>query len=166
MTLRQRINEIMAELKQSHPQYAEEISRIVVQTSGRMTAAAGKACFRGPSRILKISSVFFSQPENLCNLRNTVTHEVAHLLCPRGEGHGWNWKMMHKTLGGTGERCHTMARVRPAHRKSRHQAECVRCGEAIEVGPTVWKRIQQGTGYRHKGCGGLIDLNLVNRIKS
>jgi predicted SprT family Zn-dependent metalloprotease len=160
MTLRQRINQILDDLKQRHPEYAEEISRIVVRTSSRMTAAAGKASWRGPSRILSISSVFFSDPANVeSNLFNTVTHEVAHLLCPRGAGHGPIWRAMHRRLGGTGERCHTMERQGPVRRKSRHDLHCVRCREVVTCGPTIYKRVLRGTRYTHRGCGGRLDVN-------
>ena len=37
--------------------------------------------------------------------RNTITHEVAHVLAGPGEGHGAKWRALHRSMGGDGERC-------------------------------------------------------------
>lgn len=36
--------------------------------------------------------------------QNTITHEVAHALCP-GHHHDWVWQAKHRELGGDGKRC-------------------------------------------------------------
>lgn len=37
----------------------------------------------------------------------TITHEVAHALCGKAEGHGLTWSRTHRALGGDGRRCYT-----------------------------------------------------------
>jgi len=37
--------------------------------------------------------------------RNTILHEVAHILAGHLEGHGARWRQIHIGLGGDGKRC-------------------------------------------------------------
>lgn len=45
----------------------------------------------------------------------TVSHELAHVIdiCMRGfSDHKWHWEMLHKIMGGSGNRCHNMSVIR------------------------------------------------------
>lgn len=50
--------------------------------------------------ISKEFAIHCSETENL----NTLTHEIAHALCPSGE-HDSEWVSTHKAMGGDGEEC-------------------------------------------------------------
>lgn len=39
------------------------------------------------------------------DVRNTMSHEVAHAIAGGREGHGAFWKLTHRRLGGDGMRC-------------------------------------------------------------
>lgn len=53
---------------------------------------------------LTFSTLLFGKFDTALAL-NTITHEVAHALCDKAEGHGVGWQRQHKALGGDGLRC-------------------------------------------------------------
>jgi hypothetical protein len=42
------------------------------------------------------------------NATNTLLHETAHAIAGYGAGHGPKWKRIARSIGCTGDRCHTM----------------------------------------------------------
>lgn len=81
------------------------------------------------------------------SLRDTILHEIAHALVGPQHHHDAVWKAKARSIGCTGNRCHTErfspprwivscdagCFTRPAQRRRRH-AVCRRCG-----GPITWK---------------------------
>lgn len=154
MSLRDRIRTIIYNLCDEFPEYRERLLRMNVELSSRMTSAAGKASYR--TNTIKISTVFFRREENLPHLQNTVTHEVAHLLAGHGAGHGPIWRAIHRKLGGTGERCHSMSNgLAPRATRRRYKLSCLTCGWHAMVGVVRWRRQFHGEAqYLCNRCRG------------
>ncbi len=88
-------------------------------------------------------------------LRDTVPHEVAHLVCHalhgrRARPHGPQWRAICLALGGNGERCHVLA-VEPARRLALRPYRC----ECATVALTSIRenRIRRGARYLCRRCG-------------
>lgn len=161
--IKRRANEIRNECIAACPHYADKLRTILIQTSVRMTRRAGQANYRKNS--IQLSVPFFSDEGNFENgLRNTVTHEMAHLIVGvegrNGQPHGPQWRRVHVALGGTGERCHSFDLAdgyAPRATKPKAEGRCWKCGGIIQLGPTQLKRHRQFQaqglrGYSHKKC--------------
>ena len=146
------------------PEHADALRKILFRVSRRMTRAAGKA--RPSTGEITISAAYFEDDGNFDReLRNVVTHEIAHVLSPptrdrytgRKSSHGYAWKAMHRRLGGTGDRCHQLDLAVGYDRKTRGRAArvsvpCPKCGGPMSLGPTQLKKHKAGAGYSHKRC--------------
>lgn len=159
----QRARAILAECRALVPDQAAKLDRITFKVSARMTRAAGNA--RPLTGEIKLSLPFFADRANFdADFRNTVTHEIAHVLAPsfreypgqRRNPHGPAWRAMHRRLGGTGDRCHTLelADGYTARRSRRVSVPCpCGCGQDMKLGPTQAKRHREhgGTFYYLRG---------------
>ncbi|MEE2857140.1 MAG: SprT-like domain-containing protein [Planctomycetota bacterium] len=151
--LQQEADRTLADVIEKHPQYSEVLVGTSIRISSRLTRSAGNAC--PESRTVGISEPIFSVEENLPQLRNTILHELAHVIAgPDAKAHGKVWRSIFIEIGGNGERCHQL-RARGQHRS--FQAKCERCQEDVEVGTRVWNRLKGGSrDYSHQGCGGVV----------
>jgi predicted SprT family Zn-dependent metalloprotease len=77
-------------------------------------------------------------------VRDTILHEIAHALAPRGAGHGPVWQSLALSIGCNGQRCYGQQVVRPApkHRGTcpscrtvihRHRRAVIACGKCTDV---------------------------------
>jgi predicted SprT family Zn-dependent metalloprotease len=77
-------------------------------------------------------------------VRETILHEIAHALVPRGAGHGPAWQTVAQSIGCQGKRCYGEEVVRPApkykgtcpscrHVIFRHRRTVVACGRCAPV---------------------------------
>lgn len=149
-------HDVLAELRERFPQHRDAFAKVHFQTSRRMTSAAGKANCR--TGAIKLSEAFFSDPTNAKeSLRNTVLHEIAHIVSPPQRGHsahGRRWRATFVSFGGSGERCHQMKLAQGFKRKERTVVKCGcgRCGREISLGPVQLRRAKAGADYRHRDC--------------
>jgi len=165
--LLRRANEIVGECYELVSGFDSQLSAIRIVISSRMTRAAGKA--RPGTGEITLALPYFEDPKNFeQHFRNTVTHEIAHILSPpfrragsrKTSQHGPAWKSMHRRLGGTGERCHDLDLAVGYERKTRQRAVRTEvlcscgCGQPMPLGPTQLKRYQNGERYVLKGHGG------------
>lgn len=154
--------EILLDCEEVAPMDFENRPRITFRVSSRMTRAAGSAIPR--TGVVTLSLPFFEDRTNFdAEFRNTVTHEIAHVLSPptrdpytgRKSSHGPAWKAMHRRLGGTGDRCHTLdlaAGYERRGRSKRTEVPCsCGCGQAMRLGPTQLRRYQSGAIYLLRG---------------
>jgi predicted SprT family Zn-dependent metalloprotease len=86
-----------------------ELAAVKVKASNGMKVAAGKARLRAGEHTLLLSVPIFSRPENQHAFRNTVLHEAAHIIAGLENGHNRVWKLIARSIGCTGERCHMLA---------------------------------------------------------
>lgn len=89
--------------------------------------------------------------QNMEMIKNTISHEIAHIVSyfVYGErGHGARWKMVHRALGGTGERCYsaTANNVKPmaGRRTNCYMYRCPNTGIESWVGPKYHNGLQNG----------------------
>ena len=77
-------------------------------------------------------------------VRETILHEIAHALAPRGAGHGSVWRSLALTIGCNGARCYgsEVARPKPKFRGTcpgcnriihRHRRTSIACGKCAAV---------------------------------
>ena len=156
------LREVQAAIPQDQQSTQMRMARI--RWNNRLRKAAGRAFVgNGPkSGTIELSSDIFKRPENQKDFRNTVLHEIAHLLAP-GDHHGPNWKQMAHRIGCTGERCHEMTTA-PTRTRGRYPCKCVRCGTKMELGPVQAVKVLKGAAYTHRQCGGgqvVLDTELM-----
>jgi predicted SprT family Zn-dependent metalloprotease len=152
-----RAREILRETMERCPQYMDKLLTVHFEVSGRMTNRAGAAYYRTDT--VKLSLPFFADPMNFDeSLFETVTHELAHLVVGtedrNGRPHGPQWKLVHRSMGGTGRRCHSLnlAEGYSRRRQTRVEFPCSRCGQTMMLGPTQAKRARMGARYSHRKC--------------
>jgi predicted SprT family Zn-dependent metalloprotease len=62
------------------------------------------------------------------DVRDTILHEIAHALAPRGAGHGPAWRSIALAIGCSGSRCYGSEVQRP---KPKFRGTCHSCGRVI-----------------------------------
>lgn len=151
--LQMEAEEILSEVLERFPKYRDRLEGTTVRLSGRLTSSAGNACPQ--RRQIGLSLPIFSLTENRGEFRNTVLHELAHIIAgPKARAHGSEWKSIFLELGGNGKRTHQM-RARGRHR--RHPVQCEKCNESLEVSTRLRNSIAKGKrDYLHVGCGGIL----------
>ncbi len=144
---------ILEEVCHRFPHYRDQLQGVSIRMSGRLTSSAGNACPR--RKQIGLSLPIFSLEENRGEFRNTVLHELAHVIAgPRVRAHGVEWRRIFLELGGNGKRTHQM-RARGRHH--RHAVHCEKCHDSIEVGTRMRNSIAKGRrDYLHVGCGGVL----------
>ncbi len=73
-------------------------------------------------------SAFLVESNAEPEVRDTILHEIAHALAPRGAGHGPAWKALALSIGCNGQRCFGQEIVRPA---PKYQGTCPSCRQVI-----------------------------------
>lgn len=151
--LLEQAKEILEEVRKDFPHYRSALETTEIRISRRLTRSAGNACAK--TRTVGISAPIFTVDENKPQFRNTVLHELAHVIAgENARAHGSRWRNIFIEIGGNGERCHQM-RAKGQH--NRHQALCLKCDSEVEVGTRVWNRLEGGSrDYFHQGCGGMV----------
>lgn len=160
MTRRELLDEAYAIIRglQCRPDldhYVAALKEIGVKVNGRMRTAAGRA--------FKLRMVIHLNPHLLCKgenaeeVRETILHEIAHLLAPRGAGHGATWRHVVREIGGNPERCHDMECAQLRRPQRRHLAVCMGCGQEWQITTRLrnsWRRHR--TTPICRGCGGRV----------
>ena len=62
-------------------------------------------------------------------VRETILHEIAHALAPRGAGHGEKWQVLARSIGCSSNRCYGEEVVRPT---GRYKGTCPGCQRVIQ----------------------------------
>lgn len=86
------------------------------------------------------------------HVKDTIIHEIAHALAPRGAHHGPEWKAVARSLGHSGERCYSDAVEAPAHtwigtcpycglEIQRHRRRQIACRRCVDLG-VPWHRAE------------------------
>ena len=65
---------------------------------------------------------------NTSEVRETILHEIAHVLAPRGAGHNAAWRSVAQSIGCNAKRCYGEEVVRP---KPRFKGTCPACRRVI-----------------------------------
>ena len=145
-----------------------KLTRPTVIISNRMTRCWGMATVKSGEYIIKISGKVYVGNEATMALRNTVAHEVAHLVEYELYGefsHSDRWAYFMTLLGQTPNRTVTdekkaetgYIRVRRQNKKYSHACRC----KNHHVGGRVHKNIISGSKYKCRSCGTYLDSNYV-----
>ncbi len=114
---------IKHEIMRTFPKYAEQVERINFRIWS-MSSSAGRA-YHSQS-LIKLSRSFYYNEENFAKkFRNTVLHEIAHILSPT-RGHKKEWRTIAREIGCTGDRCHKLA-LADGFKKRRSRYVIARC---------------------------------------
>jgi predicted SprT family Zn-dependent metalloprotease len=153
---------IRDELVEEYPCYADALRRAWFLANRRLRTSAGQARYRD-SRV-SLNPYLYALEANRGEFRNTVIHELAHLVAGAGKGHGPKWKAVFRHMGGNGQRCHNLegaSAFRAAPRRTRKvKVECQGCGHVLEMGIVRARRMASGRRtYRHASCGGSLILD-------
>jgi predicted SprT family Zn-dependent metalloprotease len=154
---------ILADAAERCPGYADTIRRIRVRISSRMTSCGGTANYRKMEIALPLA--YFADETNFEKfLFEVVTHEAAHLVVGivdrNRRPHGPQFKMVHRSMGGTGKRTHEMQLAdgfskRKAATRTSVFCGCG-CGETITLGPTQYRKHLKGLRYVKQGHRGRV----------
>ena len=132
----------------------EHVWDVPVFRNARLRTCFGKAVATHPQhgRHIQIHKCVFVDPDQM---RETLAHEVAHIIAGINAGHDWTWKSIARGLGHSGERCATIEAAERIGITRKEQAvrivaRCSKCDhEIIRARALPRKRI-----YGHRGCGG------------
>jgi SprT protein len=61
-------------------------------------------------------------------VRDTILHEIAHVLAPRGAGHGEAWRAVARSIDCNAARCYGEDVIRPT---PRYKGTCPKCRRVI-----------------------------------
>lgn len=128
-------------------------------TLSRARKALGAARFRNNVPVeLRLSKHYMAVlPEE--QVRDTILHEIAHLLTP-GDGHGRKWKAMCRKIGAVPERCVTTELTAEERTFHRYAVVCSGCGKHLGYNSRRWK------GEKiHTVCGGYVK-QILNGIEN
>lgn len=99
-------------------------------------------CVYGPKRIQLSRHLVKLNDE--AQVRDTILHEIAHALVPRGAGHGPVWRRKAREIGCDAKRCYdTKEVVTPP---GKYTATCPNCARVI-------KRFKRRRKRRRVACG-------------
>jgi SprT protein len=134
------------------PEMAKEIS---LRFTNRMTRTGGTATYK--SNLIKISIPYWIHATEE-ERTNTIYHEICHLLAKNKysykiKPHGWEWRDLMRKCGQMPSRTHKVDTGFASRSRGLILVSC-NCSEGCRVGPTVYKRIKLGVGYRCKRCKG------------
>lgn len=94
-------------------------------------------------------------------LRNTIPHEIAHIVCFKkphlGQNHDRGWKAVCSAIGGNGKRA---SGPQVDLGKTRNMTEYVytaTCGKVMTISANRHARIQKGASYRLRSSGGFVN---------
>lgn len=108
---------------------------------------------RTRSRIISIS-----KPSLLLNsedeVLDTILHEIAHALAPSGAHHGWQWKMMARSIGAKPERCGGSDVIQVPTDWTGQCADCFKTINRVRRPTDRMMRTGFHTRCKHKANGG------------
>ena len=160
-------NEMLLELyrKINIRHFDERLPPIKIEWSTRMTTCAGKVHIvrengvLHPTKISMSYKLFESLNWDMAKIENTLTHEMVHvwrviIFEDRFHSQGFQDKMTEITGKNINHRCHKYDTSRVTNHK--WQFTCQKCGFIITKA-----RKPRGLGYKHKKCGGSLNLSKI-----
>lgn len=138
---------ITEELAENFPDYADILRQITYKSNRRITRCLGRA-YRH-QKVIELSIKML--PINQHLIRETVLHEVAHILAPVNVKHGKAWKDVYKQIGGHGEIC--IGYFTTLLPKRRYEVCCSNCGKSFTISPAQAGKIRAHGSLYHRGCG-------------
>lgn len=90
--------------------------------------------------------------------KDTILHEIAHLLAPLDEGHGREWQRLARMVGAKPERLHFSSKEERemVNREKKYRATCRNCGNSYYFNRMGKK--WANNRYRCGKCRGEFDI--------
>lgn len=155
ITILQEAKDVRDELADTHAEYREIVERIRIKLNWRLKTTAGQAFTK--KLVVQINPRIFARAENRPALRNTVIHEIAHVVADfvhgRRVSHGQAWRRICARLGGTTSRTHELDTKGLGGRTK--EALCLKCDSVYPVSRVKWVRLSE-RAYRCSKCGGAV----------
>jgi len=146
-------NEVMPIILAKYPEFNDKFR---IEYSNRLRTSGGVA-YKNAFKI-KLNTRLLS--ENLCDVKQTIVHEIAHLvefhLGLRG-GHGKDWQRIMSWLGYPAKTYHTMDTKKFKAKRKRFLFTCD-CGENFKVTRKWYNSIMRGSCGCTK-CGEKLAIN-------
>jgi len=152
--------------------YGVKIPNIQYRTSGRMTRAAGIARVKFGKCSISISTYMYNDTHlETKSFRNTVLHELAHLVeyavFGKMSNHGFQWREIMRKIGLIPNRFTTVAERKeidlvaaPKRKMTRYLHACSpSCTAKHYVGGQIHNKIMRGAIYTCKRCGTKLEQN-------
>lgn len=158
MLVRNKVETVMAK---ASALYGLDMSKVQVRFDLRGRSAGQAGCRRiwggGTSDHYLRFNVDMIAGDGFDHVYNeTVPHEIAHIVCYMnpmlGADHNPGWKRVCRTLGGTGERCHSEEVV---YAKGNTYTYITTRGASVNISQQRHRKIQQGHVYGVRGKGEL-----------
>jgi predicted SprT family Zn-dependent metalloprotease len=132
---------------------AENLGKVLMDEHGLLAQGWRFAFDRAARRFgrcnYKRKTISLSRPLTLLNdqaqVRNTILHEIAHALLPKGAGHNQAWRSLAVSIGCDGQRLHS------AITAPKWLATCSACGHQVK-----YQRRRKGLACR-RCCNGVYD---------
>jgi predicted SprT family Zn-dependent metalloprotease len=140
-------------IRNKNPQWFSVCEKINVFINGRLRRCLGRA--RYARNEIELSGPYISTATDE-DIFETITHEYAHHIawrCYKCAGHGFQWKSVHRALGGKAKACVNAKEAGYiAVRNVIRRIIVVRNGTEYKVTPIRWNRHQRGfllSGYTY-----------------
>lgn len=142
---------IRADIASRFLEYRDTLNAITFRIWS-MSSCAGRAFPH--MKLVKLSRSYYRDHENFDrDFRDTVLHEMAHILTP-GQGHNQNWKNVAVKIGCNGNRCHSLS-LAQGYKKRRtlyYNVQC-KCGVSKITARGHSRHCLTGTfGYYCRAC--------------
>jgi hypothetical protein len=136
------------------PQYETALQHVHFEWSRNMTRAAGNARDNGRVRFsIPIWTDKRNKRDREARFRNTVLHELAHVIVGVRNRHNVLWRRCAKAIGCTGEVYHELATPERRRPKRNNEWPCSVCGQPMLLGPGQHRLAKyEGRQYRHRSC--------------
>lgn len=125
---------------------------------------AGRAGRRGGRYYMRFNTHMMQNAAWDHVLNNTVPHELAHVICfvqGTDSGHGSTWARVCRSLGGSGERCHSQE---VTYARGQTYVYTTSTGQTIRLSSIKHGRIQQGATYTGRQGLGRIDSRCAYQV--
>lgn len=148
--------QIVDELASEFPHYADRLNTITWSLNDRAFTRMGRAWWTKPHVELSAKALTL----NPYLLRETVLHELAHILVPSAnDGHNKRWKDVYLEIGGHGNRI--IGECLNAPPKKIRAAKCSECDEIFYLYVSKAAKIERGRHMYHRACGSYSYLYLI-----
>ena len=107
--------------------HTSALGKVRFEVNTALTSCAGRA-YTGVDHhtygLIQISLPIFARTPCIAELVETILHEIAHIMTPDA-GHSLQWILAARSIGSTGERCHTMKKGHTKKEKQKIAARAV-----------------------------------------
>lgn len=144
--------EILKEIKGKFPNYPN-LNKTIIEINNRLRIPSGRVKFEYSFYVIEINPHLFYPSENCSEFRETILHEIAHIIAGLSFGHSHIWKKILLRIGGNGKRCHKIKTGLKRNKTKRHLSYCSICNKEFSLSTRRKNMILKGYKFHHISCG-------------